>query len=302
MPLYAIKNGKAEKVLPVKIDFEKTLQKLFENNLPALLDMQFVYHEYPTSFGGRIDTLAIDNKGNPCIIEYKKTQDDNVINQGLSYLRWLLDHKADFKALCDDKNIKRNIYWDSPRVICIAESYNKFDLDTVDILQFKVELFKYKKYSNNTLYLESEKHETLRKIQIKRQDRKKENIKESMRTEYSLNEHLKEANANVKELFGALREKILSLDSNISEEPKKLYIAYKLNTNFADIVIWKKFFKVFINVKSGELKDSRKIAKDLTRPKLKGHWGNGDYEVSVSDHSDIDYVFGLIKQGYDLNK
>ena len=77
----------------------------------------------------------------PAIIKYKRNQNDNVINQGLSYLRWLLDHKADFEILCRNKNIKMDIDWDSPRVICVAESYNKFDLDTVEILPLKIELY-----------------------------------------------------------------------------------------------------------------------------------------------------------------
>lgn len=103
------------------------------------MNINFLASEYSTSFGGRIDTLGIDNNRTPCIIEYKKTQNDNVINQGLSYLRWLLDHKADFETLCKEKNFNAKIEWDSPRVICIAQNFNKFDLDTADILPIKVE-------------------------------------------------------------------------------------------------------------------------------------------------------------------
>ena len=102
------------------------------------MNIVFLEHEYPTSFGGRIDTIGIDKNGSPCIIEYKKNQNDNVINQGLSYLRWLLDHKADFEILCRAKKVAIEIDWNSPRVICIAESYNKFDADTADILPINI--------------------------------------------------------------------------------------------------------------------------------------------------------------------
>ena len=57
----------------------------------------------PQVLAVRIDSLGIDKNGSPCIIEFKKNQNDNVINQGLSYLRWLLDHKADFEILCQNK-------------------------------------------------------------------------------------------------------------------------------------------------------------------------------------------------------
>ena len=85
-----------------------------------------------------MDSIGIDNEGNPCIIEYKKGQNENVINQGLSYLRWLLDYKDSFEKLCREKDIKIKIQWDSPRVLCVAESYSKFDADTADLLPIKI--------------------------------------------------------------------------------------------------------------------------------------------------------------------
>ena len=134
MALFKINNSTVKKLVARDLDLERNLQGIFESNLEEILNIVFLAHEYSTSFGGRIDTLGIDKNGSPCIIEYKKNQNDNVINQGLSYLRWLLDHKADFDILCQDKKAGIEIDWDSPRVICIAESYNKFDLDTADIL------------------------------------------------------------------------------------------------------------------------------------------------------------------------
>jgi hypothetical protein len=121
--LFSIKNKSANKILPTKVGLERDLQKLFEKNLNTLLDIKFLVSEYSTSFGGRIDTLGIDNNGSPVIIEYKRTQNDNVINQGLSYLRWLLDHKEKFEALVHEKENNVEIDWKSPRVICVAESH-----------------------------------------------------------------------------------------------------------------------------------------------------------------------------------
>lgn len=190
MALFRINGSVVKKITVKDLDLEKNLQGLFESNLEEILNIVFLSHEYSTSFGGRIDTLGIDKNGSPCIIEYKKSQNDNVINQGLSYLRWLLDHKADFEILCQDKKVNIEIDWDSPRVICIAESYNKFDLDTADILPINI----------------------------------------------------------------------------------------------------------------GQLKDPKGLARDLKRPKPIGHWGNGDYEVKLEKENEIDSVFELIKQSYDLNK
>jgi RecB family endonuclease NucS len=77
---------------------ERDLQKLFESNLEALLGVRFIASEFTTGDRqrGRIDTLGLDQDGYPTIIEYKKSSKENVINQGLFYLDWLVDHKGDF--------------------------------------------------------------------------------------------------------------------------------------------------------------------------------------------------------------
>ena len=116
MALFKIHNLTVKKLVARDLDLERNLQKIFEGNLEEVLNIVFLAHEYSTSFGGRIDTLGIDKNGSPCIIEYKKNQNDNVINQGLSYLRWLLDHKADFEILCQSREISIEIDWDSPRI------------------------------------------------------------------------------------------------------------------------------------------------------------------------------------------
>ena len=304
MALFKINQLLVTKLNTKSLDLEKNLQKIFENNLEEILNIVFIAHEYSTSFGGRIDTLGIDKNGAPCIIEYKKNQNDNVINQGLSYLRWLLDHKADFEILCNSKNLDIDIDWDSPRVICIAESYNKFDLDTADILPINIELLRYRIYDENILYVEPENYQKV-KIStsgiIKKSKQEKEKI-EKLQTIYTIDSHLVNVNKQTVELFQILREKILSLDKNIIEEAKKKYIAYKTSTNFTDIVIKQYGLKIFLNVKSGQFKDSHGLARDLTKPQKIGHWGNGDYEVKLENKNDIETVFEMIKQSYDFNK
>lgn len=84
--------------------------------------------------------------------------------------------------------------------------------------------------------------------------------------------------------------------------PKAKYIAYKTSTNFVDIVVKQYGLKISLNVKSGQLNDPQSLARDLTKPKKIGHWGNGDYEVKLEKEGDLEAVFTLIKQSYDLSK
>lgn len=81
MAIFLIKDQKVQKVPPIKIGLERDIQRLFEKNLNEILNITFLASEYSTSFGGRIDSLGIDNNGAPVIIEYKKGQNENVITK-----------------------------------------------------------------------------------------------------------------------------------------------------------------------------------------------------------------------------
>jgi predicted transport protein len=304
MALFKINGSTVKKIIAKDLDLEKNLQSLFEQNLDEVLNISFLAHEYSTSFGGRIDTLGIDKNGSPCIIEYKKNQNDNVINQGLSYLKWLLDHKEKLEILCQNNEINIEIDWDSPRVICIAENYSKFDLDTADILPINIELLRYRIYDENILYLEPENYQKVKIstsgiIKKAKSQKTKDNLLQKV---YSIDDHLAGINKETLDLFQDLREKILTLDKNIIEEAKAKYIAYKTSTNFVDVVVKQYGLKIFLNVKSGQLNDPQKRARDLTKPKPIGHWGNGDYEVKIESLNEVDVVFALIKQSYDFSK
>lgn len=304
MALFSLKNGNAKKVPPTKIGLERDIQKVFESNLDEILNITFLATEYSTSFGGRIDSLGIDNNGAPVIIEYKKGRNSSVINQGLSYLRWLLDHKADFEVLVQKAKVDTDTDWDSPRVICVAESYNKFDLDTADLLPMKIELLKYRFYENGILLVEPETQQKVRISTSKVFDKKdkKETNSLTERKQYTIDDHLKIASKEIKDVFATIKEEIITLDETIIEEPKSKYIAYKLATNFVDIVILKDSLKIFFNVPSGKLDDPHGLARDLTKPKRIGHWGNGDYEAKVSSKEEVEKIVELIKQSYVYNK
>lgn len=304
MPIFKTTDDKVRKLSISKIEKERYIQNLFEKNLNEILNIDFLTSEYSTTAGGRIDTLGVDKNGSPCIIEYKKGQNDNIINQGLSYLKWLLDHKADFEVLCRNRNIKTEIDWNSPRVICIAESYNKFDLDTAEILPIKIELLKYSLYEDELLQLDLERQEKIRidTSQIYSNAKKEKEAGEKLQKQYIIEDHLKDKNKDIKKLFFDLREKITALNNNIIEEPKSKYIAYKLATNFIDIVVKQYGLKIFLNLPSGKLNDPEGLARDLKKPKVIGHWGNGDYEVKITPQSQIEPIFELIKQSYEYNK
>lgn len=302
MALFRIVGGKTEKLAPVKVRREREVQRLFEQNLDELLEITFLASEHPTSFGGRIDKLGIDRSGAPVIIEYKRGQNDNVINQGLSYLRWLLDHRSDFEALVQRTKRTIAVDWSSPRVLCIAESFSRFDLDTAAVLPMRIELLRYRWHVGDLLLLEPEVQRVALTDERVGGGRRVHPVRPRIVPEYRIADHLARTNTLTRKLYEALREQILSLDDSIVEEPKAKYIAYKLTTNIIDVVVQRDALKVFLNVPSGALEDPEGLARDLTKPKRIGHWGNGDYEVRMTNEEQLDDITALIVQSYERNR
>src|ERR1700733_6034475 len=98
LKLFRVSTDGVVEVEGTSVTLEKSLQSLIEQHLDAFLGVRFLATEYGTGakHGGRIDTLGLDENGCPVIVEYKRALNENVINQGLYYLDWLMDHQGEF--------------------------------------------------------------------------------------------------------------------------------------------------------------------------------------------------------------
>lgn len=103
--LFRLSNGVATELSSQTAKLERDLQILIEANMATCLGVRFLAREHPTgkTHRGRIDSLGLDENGCPVIIEYKRHSTENVINQGLFYLDWLMDHQAEFRWLVMEK-------------------------------------------------------------------------------------------------------------------------------------------------------------------------------------------------------
>ena len=113
---------------------------------------------------------------------------------------------------------------------------------------------------------------------------------------YQLNDHPHLNNEVVNHLYTELRKEILSLDPCVHEEILKLYIAYKAETNFVDIIPQAKCLKLILNMPYHQIDDAKNMCRDITDL---GRWGNGDIEVELNNPNDIPYILGLIRQSLD---
>lgn len=110
---------------------------------------------------------------------------------------------------------------------------------------------------------------------------------------YSLDSY--DINAFTKTLFEVLDKRIMNLSSDVKREYKKQYIAYKLDTNFVDIVIQKQRLRISVNMKYSQVYDPKGLCKDITNL---GRWGNGDVELFMEHTSDVENVMEIIEQSY----
>lgn len=296
-------NNKIQKLELDEFKLEKELQLFIENNLEELLNLEMVKSEFSIE-NYRVDTLAFDKENKSfVIIEYKRGNSYSVIDQGYSYLATVLNNKAELILEYNErkgKSLKRDeIDWSQTKVIFISQNFTKYQKDSLNFKDLPIELYEIKKYDGDIILFTSiNKKENGESINvISKKDITIAKVSKEIKT-YTLEDHFKNSNENTVEIFNIYKEKIEEMLPEIEVEPKKLYIAFKLNRkNLVDFKLQKDMLKIWINAKEGILDDSKKMAKNVAKV---GHWGNGDYELTVKSLEGLEYILSLIKDASKL--
>jgi len=115
-------------------------------------------------------------------------------------------------------------------------------------------------------------------------------------TTYSIGDHIHLSSGPMREIFEAFRKQVLDIDPVVTEEFLKLYVAYKAETNFVDVVPQVKKLRLSLNIPFPEINDPRGICRNVSGL---GRWGNGDVEVGLSTLDDLPYIMGLVRQSFE---
>lgn len=297
--LFQINNSIVTEIDGQPMAVEKSLQTLIEKHLEVFLGIRFLESEYSTgkTHGGRIDTLGIDENNCPVIIEYKRALNENVINQGLYYLDWLLDHKAEFILLvqkkCDHKTADA-IDWPGARLVCIAGEFTKFDSHAVQQINRNIELIRYRKYGVNLLLFELV-NATSGDAVVAPQGASKSSSSES-----TVVEKLAKSSTQVKDRFESLKAFLTALGDDVQFKTLKHYFAFKRIKNFASIEVHPQTGKIVVFVKANI--DNTRLEDGFTRDVRKiGHYGTGDLEITISSDNDLEKAKPLIVRSYEEN-
>ena len=279
--------------VPSQVGLEKQLQHTIEQNMELFFGVRFLKSEYVITHG-RMDSIGIDENNSPVIFEYKRSSSENVINQGLFYLDWLLDHKADFTLLVTaafGKQVADQIDWSVPCVVCIANDFTRYDIHAVNQMQRNIKLVKYKKYSDDLIMFEYLNTPTVKQAT----DSTAHSVQNGNNAQKTHEEKVAEASTHFKTLYDSLCDYIESLGDDLVQNQLKLYLAYKKVQNVFCIEIYNKQIIVrtkldpdTVDLEEGFTRDTRHV----------GHYGTGELEITIKTEADFEKAKPLIDRAY----
>jgi len=222
-----------------------------------------------------------------------------VINQGLFYLDWLMDHKADFKLLTIEKlgiEAANKIDWSMPCVICIASDFTKFDEHAVNQMQKNIKLIKYKKFGDELILFEQINAPDVKPIVEPLAD-----VQQARKSaDKTFAEQLAGTSEELREIYYAIRDYMLSLGDDISENQLKLYCAYKKIKNIVCVEIRQRNILLYLKLNPDAFPEEQKkgIIRDVRNV---GHWGTGDAEITIKTAKDFEDIKYLLDVCYNEN-
>lgn len=276
---------------------ERSLQRLFEQHLEALLGVRFLASEYSTgpNHGGRIDTLGLDEDGCPVIIEYKRALNEAVINQGLFYLDWLADHQGDFLWLVThrlDRQAAESVQFENARLICIAGDFTRYDEHAIRQINRNIELIRYKRFDDDLLLLELVSRAAT-------DTAKPPKAQKSPKTQYAtVTELLERSSPQLQDFYQAVDDFLRGLGDDVQMVITKFYLAYRRLRNFCCVEVHPTVPKITLYVRVNP--DTVTLQEGFTRDvRNVGHFGTGDLEITLQGMADLDRAKDLIVRAYD---
>lgn len=298
--LFQINGPDVRELAGQSVAVEKSLQTLTEKHLDAL-GVRFLATEYSTgkTHGGRIDTLGLDENGCPVIIEYKRALNENVINQGLFYLDWLLDHKGEFTLLVLKRYGQQpadGIEWSSPRLMCIAGDFTRYDEHAVQQINRNIELIRYRRYGDALLLFELINATTAQPIDTGGSPSEGKGSK----VYKTVSEYLAQAKDDLKDRFEALTAFLMALGDDVQMKTLRFYFAFKRIKNFACVEIRPQAGTLLAYVKVNP--DTVSLAEGFLRDvRHIGHFGTGDLEITIDSDEALEKAKPFLIKSYEAS-
>lgn len=286
------------------VTLERSLQTLIERNMEAFLGVRFLASEFITTNGGRMDSLGIDENGSPVIIEYKRASNENVINQGLFYLDWLMDHRRDFEWLVLERygaEQAKAVDWGTPRLICIAGDFTRYDAHAVNQMNRNIELVRYRRFGEELLLFElltSTSERPVREIQASGDAQGEPTATRPKSRQKTVTQYLADADQDLLDLYEAVKAHLLALGDDVQTKTLDNYVAFRRLKNFACVEVKPQIrhLKVFVKVDPDSIQLEPGFTRDVRNI---GHFGTGDLEIIITDAATLEKAKPLMERSYD---
>lgn len=300
LKLFQIDNGTAIELQGTALALEKPLQVLIERNMEILFGVRLVASEHSTGkkHGGRIDSLGLDENGSPVIFEYKRSVNENVINQGLFYLDWLLDHRAEFELLVMNRlgaPAAEQLDWTAPRLVCVASDFTRYDEHAIAQINRSIELVRYRDYDGAFLTLDLVASTSATATAAGAEEEARPASRSSQaKTVTQLHEQAPE---DLRNLYDTLEAYLVSLGDDVTKTTRQLYYAFRRIKNFACVEIHPQTKKLLAYLKTDPA--SITLEPGFTRDVTKiGHFGTGNLEVTIGSKQDLERAQPLMLASY----
>lgn len=300
LKLFRIDGDSATELPSSSVKLEKSLQTVVERNMETLFGVRFLASEYSTGVrhGGRMDSLGIDENSSPVIFEYKRAVNENVINQGLFYLDWLLDHRAEFQLLVMKvlgAEAADAIDWRNPRLICVANGFTRYDEHAVQQINRSIELVRYRDFSGDLLALE-----LMTTTKAESSTSKDIATAQTSSGQRTVSDLLAQASVELTDLYSAVETFCEGLGDDVTKKTLKNYIAFRRLKNFACVEVHpqSKALLIYLKVDPGTVELREGFSRDVQNI---GHFGTGDLELRIRDSADLDAAQPLIQQSYEAS-
>ena len=282
------------------VALEKSLQTLFEANLEALLGVRFLASEFIATAAGRMDTLGIDENNAPVVIEYKRATNENVINQGLFYLDWLMGHRKDFEWLVMEKlgkDVAQKVDWPGSRLICVAGDFQKWDEHAVKQMNRTIDLVRYRRYGDDLLLLEQLTATTASTADATASVAPVGGSIGITKKAKTVSQQIDDASPELLDLYHAVADYLQAAGDDVQMKPTDLYIAFRRLKNFACLEVRNQIGKllVFVRVNPDTVTLEPGFTKDMRGI---GHYGTGDLEISIHSLADLEKAKPLFDKAY----
>lgn len=298
--LFRLSAGKAIELPGRAAEVERQLQSMIEAQMPTFLGVRFLASEYATgkTHKGRIDSLGLDENGCPVIVEYKRHSNENVINQGLFYLDWLLDHQAEFRWLVMEKlgkEVADAVNWSGTRLLCIASDFTRYDQHAVQQIPRNIELIRYKLFDSDLMLLELVNSVSVADVTETRPGTESSPVAKASGKDKSFDDQYAGALPETRAVYDALSAHILALGDDITERRLKLYNAFRRLKNFASVVMYPNKMLLMLKVDPDTVTLEEGFSRDVREI---GHWGTGDLELTIRTPDDLEKAKPLIARSY----